>query len=187
MDLPGIRKNIVFSLFFIVMPVVISGSIYLFFRTSDTVIYQVFQTLFSSNNLDYIRTFLQHNLTTTPGWCIYNLPGGLWVFAFANFCFLLLNKETKKYYKTILVLLLGIVISLEVFQMFNLTDGRFDTMDIVFYLIASLSSLLIGSIRIQKLKYQPILRSDKKPFYALGFTICLYCASIYLADVLIAQ
>ena len=185
MDLPGIRKNIVFSLFFILLPVVLSGSIYLFFRTTDTVIYQIFQVLFSSNNLDHIRTFLQHNLLTTPDWYIYNLPGGLWVFAFANFCFLLLNRDTKKYYKTILFLLLGIVTSLEILQMFKLTDGRFDTMDIIFYLIASFSSLLIGTVRIQKLKYQPIFRSDKKPFYALGFTICVFFASIYLADVLV--
>jgi hypothetical protein len=184
LDLPGIRKNIIFSLFSILLPIFLSGTIYLFFRTSETVIYQLFQDLFHSSILVNIRSYLQVNSSFIPDWFIYSLPGGLWVFAFANFCYLLLNKETKAYYKSILFLLFGIVTSLELLQLYNVTDGSFDLMDILFYLAASLTSLSIGNFRIKKIKYQPIFKDEKKPVYALGLTVCIFCATIYLADVL---
>ncbi|MFT6746976.1 MAG: hypothetical protein ACJAZ2_001321 [Glaciecola sp.] len=184
MDLPGIKKNIVFSLFFILTPALVSGAIYLLFRTSDTVIYQIYEVVFGSNSIDHLRETVQNTLITIPSWFIYSFPGGLWVFAFANFCFLFLNDKTKAYYKGTLLTLFGIVTSLELLQLLHYTDGRFDFLDIACYLIATITSAFIGVARIQKIKYQPIFKNDKKPFFALSITVCLFCAGIYLADVL---
>lgn len=184
MDLPGIRKNIVFSLFFILLPVLVSCVIYLLFRTSDTVIYQIYETTFGNRNIDQLREIVHYRLDAIPVWLIYNLPGGLWVFAFANFCFLFLNDETKAYYKGTLLTLFGIVTSLELLQLLHFTDGRFDYLDIVCYFIATVTSAVIGITRIQKIKYQPIFKNDRKPFLALTLTVGLFCAGIYLADVL---
>ena len=185
MDLPGIRKNIIFSILLILLPVLLSGIIYLFFRTTDTVIYQVYQNLFASDFLDTIRLYFQLNFMTMPKWIIYSLPGGLWVFSFANFCFLLLN--AKSYFYKILFLLLGIVTSLELLQLLHITDGRFDLMDLTIYFLGAFSSLTVRRTKIKKQKCYPILKTEKPPVYILGVTICIFCASIYLADVLVAN
>ena len=184
MDLPGIKKNIIFSLFFVVLPIVGAGCIYLFFRTSDTVLYQLFKFIFTDHYLAVIRPLIIRGLPTIPSWFIFSFPGGLWVFAFSNFCSLLLNHRTRKYHKKLLILLLIIVCSLEVFQLFGVTDGRFDFLDILLYLIAAIVSLFVSSFRIEQSKYRSIFKQEKKPFLALGFSVCIFCVSIYLADVL---
>lgn len=185
MDLRGIRKNITFSFFFIVVPVLLSGIIYLFLRSSNTVIYLVFQDLLPPGILEQMRLIFQNSFSELPKWIIYSLPGGLWLFSFTNFSLLLLNEKTKYFFKHIVLALFGIVTILEILQMIHFTDGRFDLADLALYLIASAISSLMVNFRVKRSNHQPILKNDKSPIYALGLMIGLFCATLYLADVVI--
>lgn len=155
--------------------------IYLFFRTTDTVVYQIFQLIISDSSLIKIRDFLQEN--QTPSWFIYNLPGGLWIFAFANACFLFLSDRQCDYSKKIIAILFSIVCLLEFMQLIHLTDGRFDFLDLLVYALASLGSYLLVYKRVQNHTHHSIFNKEKNPFYAIGFLISLFIVSIYLADV----
>jgi len=187
LDVRGIKKNIVFGLLLVAVPMLACCAIYLIFRSPDTVIYQLYKHLLGAEYLNNTRTAFHNSSLIIPSWFKYNLPGGLWVFAYANLCFLFLNTGTKNYYKKILLLLFTIVTSLEILQLLNITDGRFDVFDITFYAFGALASFIICSVKHNGLQRRRILINDGRKLYTLSFTISVFCASIYLADILISN
>lgn len=185
MDIPGIRKSLVYSLFFIVLPVLLAGAIYLLFRSSNTVVYSLFDRILSTEKLDLVRESIIKQPVKLPIWFIYSLPGGLWVFAFSNACFLLLYQKARKHQIRLVIMLFSIVTSLEILQLFNVTDGIFDITDLALYLLGAIASSSLNIFRMKKFDPKSIIKNEKKPYYAVGLTVCLFCATIYLADVAI--
>ncbi len=73
-----------------------------------------------------------------PNWIIYNLPDGLWFYAFLSTVILIW--EQKLAGRFLAWVLLAIIISslLEIGQAYHLVHGTFDANDLVAYLIATI-------------------------------------------------
>ena len=127
--------------YLIVVLLLISLFIYFFYRTEKTVVNEIAILIISFETYAAIRetviTFLPLNEII-----IYSLPGGLWVF-----CITLTSKpyyiqmNNRRIHGVFIPLIF--CLSLEMFQLLNVTHGRFDIMDIwisvIFWTIASYS------------------------------------------------
>lgn len=116
--------------FLITLSLAISLFIYLFYRTEKTVVTDLFISLISLNEFLNLKVSIVNNLILNEH-IINSLPEGLWVFCITltskNLFLKIENREIN-----LLYLPLVFSIGLEFFQLFNLTNGRFDFWDIGF-------------------------------------------------------
>jgi len=149
--------------------------IYVFYRTDKTLVNQIIIQLISFKTYQSLKQTITANLPLNE-YLIYSLPEGLWVF-----CITLTSKEFyfdlfKKRINCVFIPLL-FVVSLELFQLFHITNGRFDFFDIgislFFWFIAA--KIIDTQQRLENL------------FHSLNYNsvFCLlsYCI-IYLAHVI---
>jgi hypothetical protein len=119
-----VKKNYIL----IVLSLLLSLFIYLFYRTEKTVINDLFVSIVSCDNfVDWRRTVT--GVLPLHEIIIYSLPEGLWVFSItltSKFLFL----KVGRYEIQLLFLPLLFSIGLELFQLFHFTNGRFDFWDI---------------------------------------------------------
>ena len=165
------------------MPILLAGFIYLFFRTTDTVIFKITNSVISSDVLIGLRLFFQKNLNLTSA-VIYSLPGGLWLYSFSNLVLIFFNKNQKIQYQLTLLFLFLIVCTLELFQYLNLTDGTFDLIDLLFYSLAILWSFISGKKSLHKNQHYIISNLEAPPIFLLSGIVICFTVGIYLADVL---
>ncbi|HJP63083.1 MAG TPA: hypothetical protein VJ844_06550 [Mucilaginibacter sp.] len=129
------RKNYIL----ICLALLISLFIYLFYRTGRTVVNDIVIRMIS---LQTYTTLKAHIVRMIPlnDTVIYSLPEGLWVFC--------ITLTSKPYYIRLnqwrfnyIFIPLIFCVMLELFQLFHITRGRFDFMDIgvsvVFWLLGS--------------------------------------------------
>jgi len=112
--------------------------IYLFYRTDKTLINQIAIRLFSFGYYTQLKTYIASALSLNDV-VVYSLPEGLWVF-----CITLTSKPYVIRFRNCqfdckfipLIFSFG----LEILQLFHVTNGRFDFMDIgvsfIFWLLA---------------------------------------------------
>ena len=112
----------------IILSLLASLLIYLFYRTEKTVINALLINLFSIQDHATLRSAVTNLLPLNEA-IIYSLPEGLWVF-----CITLTSKPfyidlyNRRIHCTIIPLIF--CIGLEVLQLLHVTNGRFDFMDI---------------------------------------------------------
>jgi hypothetical protein len=165
-----VKKNY----FLIVLSLLISLFIYLFYRTEKTVVNEIFISLISFEKFLELRKTIT-NILSLNEHIIYSLPEGLWVF-----CITLTSKHLflKVGNSEINLLFLPLIFSigLELFQLLHLTNGQFDIWDIAFSVI---SWFIANYLITHKSTKQNILH----PFSTRSF-ICLFSYLIvYLAHV----
>ncbi|HTE28445.1 hypothetical protein [Flavitalea sp.] len=100
----------------------------MFYRTEKTVINDIFISMVSCDNFVGWRKTVSTHLPLNET-IIYSLPEGLWVFCItltSKFLFLKVGDREIQ----LLFLPLVFSIGLELFQLFHLTNGRFDLWDI---------------------------------------------------------
>jgi hypothetical protein len=117
----------------IVLCLLISLFIYLFFRTEKTVINELFISIISTERYVEMRKDIV-NVFPLNEHIIYSLPEGLWVFCItltSTSLFLKLGRIKLN----LLFLPLIFTIGLELFQLLHLTNGRFDFWDIGFSIL----------------------------------------------------
>jgi len=158
-----ITLSLLFSLF-----------IYLFYRTTKTVINEIFISIISIENYSVIRKYVTLALPLNEH-IIYSLPEALWVF-----CITLTSKSlfisiaNREFNLRFAPLLFAII--LELFQLFHLTNGRFDFWDIGL-------SILFWTMANYLLKDASKRQNIISPFNKRSF-ICLFTYLIvYLAHV----
>ena len=115
-----------------------------------------------------------------PNWFIYSLPGGLWLFAFQSSIVLLLQFRGPRIFSFLLSASF-IGIGLEILQYFHFTDGRFEPVDLWFYALATLVSLLVWRVNM------PVTQVDSAdsavPHLQTGLVFAVFSISVYLADI----
>lgn len=124
--------------FIILLALLISLFIYLFYRTENTVVTKLAISLLSRERFEILRNSIVSKVTLNEH-IINSLPEGLWVF-----CITLTSKNLYLKINDIkfdlLFLPLIFSVGLEFFQLLHLTNGRFDFWDIgvsvVFWAIA---------------------------------------------------
>jgi hypothetical protein len=123
---------------FIMMSLVISLFIYLFYRTEKTLINEVLIWLISIEVYTHLKAIIAHEIPLNDI-IVYSLPEGLWIFC--------ITLTSKPYHFTIygkfvdcLYVPLLFCFSLEILQLIHVTNGRFDWVDlgvsILFWLLA---------------------------------------------------
>ncbi|RYZ25341.1 MAG: hypothetical protein EOO10_18530 [Chitinophagaceae bacterium] len=158
----------------IVLSLLISLFIYVFYRTEKTVINAMFIPFVSCDNFIQWRQYVSYYLPLNEI-IIYSLPGGLWVFSITlTSKFLYFYIGSRKF--DLLFLPLISSIGLELFQLLHLTNGRFDFWDIGL-------SLLFWAIAARyfnnELKPQHII----KPFSENSLVCLVSYLVVYLAHV----
>lgn len=111
----------------------ISIFIYLFYRTEKTVVNELLIRLISLGSYTNLRATIAHALPLN-NIVVYSLPEGLWIF-----CITLTSKPyyiylNKRHLDCVYIPLI-FCFSLEFMQLVNLTNGRFDWMDILVSMI----------------------------------------------------
>jgi hypothetical protein len=152
----------------------VSLFIYLFFRTERTVVNEIFLAFISPESYDELKNWINVNLPLHEH-IIYSLPEGLWVF-----CITLTSKhlfiQTGKYKLDCVFIPLVFSIGLEFFQLFHISNGRFDVWDIA-------ASVFCWTIARYGVKYQPV-KQDLFHLVTIRTVICVCSYSIvYLAHV----
>jgi hypothetical protein len=148
--------------------------IYLFYRSEKTVVNELAILILSFDTYTAIKNSIIHAIPLNNV-IIFSLPGGLWIF-----CATALSQDFYiriKHHK-IQVILVPILfaIGLEFCQLIHLTNGRFDSWDIFFY-------LLFWLVACYSFKSNDSQQNILSPFTFHGF-ICLACfLSVYLAHV----
>ncbi len=118
------KKNYVLIILFLLF----SLFIYLFYRTEKTVINELFVSIISFDKYVELRNSIANTLPLNEH-IIYSLPEGLWVFCITlTSKFLFLKIGHREIGCVFIPLIFSIV--LEFFQLLNLTNGRFDFWDI---------------------------------------------------------
>ena len=124
---------------FICVSLLISLFIYLFYRTEKTVVNEIVIRMISYETYTSLKAHIV-KLLPLNDIVIYSLPEGLWVFC--------ITLTSKPYYIRLnnwridcVFIPLVFCFGLEIFQLFHLTNGRFDCMDIgistIFWLIGN--------------------------------------------------
>lgn len=167
-----------FILWDIFTPLLVACILYLLFRPVDTLIFQLFIVLHLEEHIILLREVLP--ISSIPSWVVYSLPGGLWLLAFQNTICLLKQFEFKKILIPVLVAF-SIGSGLEIIQKLNITDGRFDWLDIILYSIATIVSLLTAYLVQHKWEFYTDEKTSPK---LIGFFYLFFVAIIYLADII---
>lgn len=162
----------------IISPLFLAGLIYLLFRPTNTVIYKICEWIQLDGLISIIRSSI--SLSNFPEWFVYSLPGGLWLLAFQN-SISLIKKFSGKTLIPILLTASLTGIGLEFLQYLNVTDGRFDGTDLLFYCLATCTS--IGTLLLIKNKWQFYTDEKSSPKMA-GLLFIVFTFIIYLADII---
>lgn len=158
----------------IIISLLISLFIYLFYRTEKTVINQLFISLFSYNTYAAIKSWVTHQWPL-PKTIINSLPEGLWVF-----CITLTSRnffiKMGRFHLDLLFAPILFSLSLELLQLLHITNGRFDVWDIgLSILFWAVASFLIQP----KMAKQNIMA----PFNTRSLICVLSYLIVYLAHV----
>jgi hypothetical protein len=159
----------------IILSLLVSLFIYLFYRTEKTVINALFIQVFSVHEYAALKAAVTNLLPLNEA-IIYSLPEGLWVF-----CITLTSKPfylqfyNRRVHCTVIPLIF--CIALEVLQLLHLTNGRFDFLDIW----VSISFWMIANYFFDhKIEKQNII----SPINARSMACFLSYGIVYLAHVL---
>lgn len=158
----------------IVLSLLLSLFIYLFYRTEQTVITELFISVISHNTFLELQKIITNILPLNER-IIYSLPEGLWVF-----CITLTSKGLflKVGIREINLLFIPLIFSigLELFQLLHLTNGRFDFWDIGFsVLFWAMANYLVG--------YKSIRQNILNPFTSRSLICLLSYLIVFLAHV----
>ncbi len=159
---------------FIIVSLLLSFAIYLFYRTEKTVINELFITIVSFGKFVEMQQRIPNALPLNSH-IIYSLPEGLWVFCITLTSRCLFVKVGRKEMDLLFVPLI-FSIGLELFQLFHLTNGRFDWWDIGF-------SILFWAIAHYLIEYRSTRQNVLHPFTTRSFVCILSYGIVYLAHV----
>lgn len=130
----------------VLLSLLISLFIYLFYRINETVVY-LMATAFFPHLLSTTKIWL-HKSLYLPEFIIYNLPEGLWVFTLS----LVIGSSIWRYPFFTLLFPLVYTLGLETLQYLHFTDGTFDAMDVATIIIFWILGLGFSSFLNLQLK-----------------------------------
>ncbi len=152
----------------------ISMFIYLFYRTEKTVINELFLSVIPFDRFTALRKSMTASLPLNE-LIIYSLPEGLWVFCISLTSRSLFVNIGRREISLLFVPLIFSV-GLELFQLLNLTNGRFDFWDIW---LSVLFWAMANYAFTHTVKRQQMLH----PFNTRSFICLLSYLIVYLAHV----
>jgi len=127
----------------VLIPMFTGGFIYILFREKSLIMFGWFHSLGLENHINQLRDRFSMFSEIVPGWFIYSLPDGIWIYSLTSLMFIIWSKNLN--YSAYFWLLIGPIvgISSELFQRLNLLPGTFDIVDFVFCCFGSFVPFLI--------------------------------------------
>lgn len=160
---------------FICISLLISLFIYLFYRTDRTLVNEIVIRMISFETYTGLKAHVVRILPLND-MVIYSLPEGLWIF-----CITLTSKpyyvRLNKWRIDCLFIPLIFCVTLEIFQLLHITNGRFDFMDIGISVVFWILGSYVWSDKSEK--QDIFIRPNSKTIVCLAS----YC-TVYLAHVL---
>ena len=131
----NIIKNIV--LIIAMMALMVGGMIYVFFRPESIMMFKWFPFLGVLRK----QVSFFHNVHF-PDYIVYSIPDGLWLLSYILLMGAIWN---FKYQRCLFIIILLPIFAIfhEIFQLYHLVPGYFDVLDLVVYVIATITGLSI--------------------------------------------
>lgn len=111
--------------------------IYVFFRSSDLLMFSWFQKMRLYGPISGVRVQLEPLLTFLPKWFYYSLPNALWVASGVLFITAIWEGDKYSFQRHLwLILILAIGFGSELLQLSSIIPGTFDIQDLVLTILA---------------------------------------------------
>lgn len=117
----------------ILIPLLIGGSIYIFFRTKTLLLFNIISFFRIDTFINSIRIspFILEGFF--PYWLIYSLPNALWVYSLTAYLLFIWNGDDKNIFWLLVGPLIGI--AAEIMQIFGYFPGTYDNIDLLLTII----------------------------------------------------
>ena len=122
----------------------IGGLIYIRYRSESLLMFDWFQNLGLSDSIDDFRS--NGEMPNMYGWIKYNLPAGLWLFAYMFVIDAVWGKDKNRVSMYFLYVLPLLAVASEFMQFVGLLPATFDVMDLLSYVSAILLFLIIKKL-----------------------------------------
>jgi len=123
----------------------LGGLIYVIFRDKSLLMFDWFNTIGISNEVDGLRNLFQGE--GIYGWVKYSLPDGLWIFSYMFIVDAIWDHERNIVSMIFLWGLAILALLSECFQYFELIPGVFDWIDMASYILAISIFLIIKLLK----------------------------------------
>lgn len=130
------------------LPLLFGGSIYLLFRIDKLVMFKWIDFFLLIDELQSLRQYMIQYKLLIPNWFIYSLPNGLWMFSYISLILWMWGNKINKQNIFWLLIMPLIAILSEIGQEFNYIQGVFDYIDILFYSLGLVLSLIFNYLFI---------------------------------------
>lgn len=122
----------------------IGGLIYIRYRSESLLMFDWFHNLGLTNFIEFFRS--NSEAPNINGWVKFNLPAGLWLFAYMFLIDAVWAKDKNHISMYFLYILPLLAIVSEFMQFVGLVPGTFDVMDLLSYISAILLFIIIKKI-----------------------------------------
>ena len=136
--------------FFVALPLLLGGLIYILFRAESLKMFTWFEAMGLS---DFIKNIRKARVFSVPEWVIFSLPDALWLFSFSNIMLILWGYKLSK--QSIIWIFAAPIIGLisEFGQAVSVVPGTFDLLDLIFLFFASILPFIIFNKTINYEKF----------------------------------
>lgn len=122
----------------------IGGLIYIRYRSESLLMFDWFHNLSLSDSIEDFRSNCE--MPNVYGWVKYNLPAGLWLFAYMFVIDAVWGKDNNRVSMYFLYVLPLLAAASEFMQFVGLLPGTFDAMDLLSYISAILLFVIIKKL-----------------------------------------
>lgn len=128
------------------MALIVGGLIYIRYRSDSLLMFDWFHYLNISDFISSIRSNSEDS--NIYGWFIYNMPAGLWLFAYLLIIDAIWGNEKNAQYLCHLYILPIMAIVSELMQFLGFLPGTFDFLDLISYVCAILLFIIIKKVQV---------------------------------------
>jgi hypothetical protein len=138
----------------VVLPVLIGGGIYTFWRSNRLLVFTWYRWLGLSVWVRSLREQASAAKHLVPGSIMYSLPDALWVYAFTALMWIFWFRQPRSIERMLWIILpVTMAVCAELGQLVRLVPGSFDWIDMLGYLIG----FIAASFFMGRLLRQPII------------------------------
>ena len=156
------------------MCVFFCGMMYSSFRPDTLKMFHFFKVF---GLLDYLEE-LQHNPARVPSWMLYNLPDGMWLFAYSILIGCFWNFKIKDCWMFVLVMPF-ICIPHEFLQGLGIMHGTYDPSDVFAYLLA-ISAGFTYIYLIHRFAFSDVDRVERRRTSTGKLALTMFCFALFV-------
>ena len=165
-------KNCTFCIAFLC--VFMCGMMYISFRPDTLKMFHFFKVF---GVLDFLEE-LQHNPARVPSWMLYNLPDGIWLFAYSILIGSFWNFKIKDCWMFILVMP-SICIPHEILQGLGIMHGTYDPSDVLAYMLAIIAGFSYVYL-VHNLAFKKVDRVERRRSSTRKLMLTTTCFALFV-------